>query len=683
MNEGILLTTGNAAEAKGPNNKLLSDGTKAWQGDQDLEQGLGIRGSYNATILEFDFVAHNSNKINFDYLFASEQYLRNQDNGSCDYTDGFAFLIKEVGSTDSYKNLAIIPGTETPIRSNTVRGGGEKCAAVNENYFGHYNFSSSPINYNGQTQVLTATTEVVPGKKYHLKLVIADQGNELYDSAVFLKAGSFTGNKVLGSDKLISSNNAICPGTTYTINAFTAGSTYQWYKNGTAISGATNSTLDVNSAGTYSVDVNSSGCPLKGSIVVEYYPTFSIPEKTFNYCDNNLSGIVPINLNDISKQLLPNVNSDYSFKYCVDKTDAENNSTNYLNDWSFSSDTSIYVRVQFKNCDPVVQKVNFKLDSKIILNKAQPINICDNELKGSKEINLVDYVSLFSTLNNLDVQYFKTLSDAKSASNPIVDPKINLNTNSTFYYRIKTNTLCPNIEELQFNFKQPKKSTTLLDAIICPGQKVSLDAGLGFDHYRWSNGQQGNNLSSISVPIGDYWVELTSNGCVYKQFVKVSTPETPIINSIQVSGSTITIDVSGGLAPYQYSIDGKNWQNTSTFNNLSRGLHTVYVKGADNCSIVTKEALIINLVNFITPNGDGYNDVLDYSDLRIKKEVSIQVFDRKGLPVYQSNGKDFVWDGKFNGRPVSTDTYWYIIKWVEPDTNLPVFYNDWILIKNR
>jgi hypothetical protein len=55
-------------------------------GDTDLENAANITATTNATILEFDFVP-NTNKISFDYMFLSEQYLKT----NCGYTDGFAF----------------------------------------------------------------------------------------------------------------------------------------------------------------------------------------------------------------------------------------------------------------------------------------------------------------------------------------------------------------------------------------------------------------------------------------------------------------------------------------------------------------------------------------------------------------------------------------------------------------
>lgn len=207
-----------------------------------------------------------------------------------------------------------------------------------------------------------------------------------------------------------------------------------------------------------------------------------------------------------------------------------------------------------------------------------------------------------------------------------------------------------------------------------------LDAGPGFTSYLWSTGA---TSQSVSVGAGTYYVDLGFNGCVYRQTVNVTASQAPNITRIDVTGSTATVFVTGGTAPYKYSLNGINYQTSNVFTGLSRGLHTVYVLGADGCSHVTKEFLVINLINTITPNGDGINDVLNYSELRIKQNVMIEVADRYGASVYKSSDKNYIWDGKSNGRSLPTGTYWYVIQWTEPDTKLPVSYSGWLLIKNR
>lgn len=134
--DGVLLTTGRAQSAIGPNTSIISEGPDNWGGDSDLEQALNIsqNSSINATVLEFDFLPL-ADKISFDYIFSSEQYLSNPSINQCGFTDGFVFLLKKAGTTDSYTNLAVVPGTDLPVRVNTVRGPGTICTPLNEQYF--------------------------------------------------------------------------------------------------------------------------------------------------------------------------------------------------------------------------------------------------------------------------------------------------------------------------------------------------------------------------------------------------------------------------------------------------------------------------------------------------------------------------------------------------------------------
>ena len=195
--------------------------------------------------------------------------------------------------------------------------------------------------------------------------------------------------------------------------------------------------------------------------------------------------------------------------------------------------------------------------------------------------------------------------------------------------------------------------------------------------------EYGRNNSTIVAGVGSYYVDLGLNGCVYRQHVTVHGFDLPVINSISVSGNTATVNVSGGTPPYEYSIDGVNYQSSNVFAGLARGTYTVFVRGADRCKAVTKEFLILNLINAITPNGDGINDYLDYSDLKIKKDVSFEIFDRYNNPVFVSKEKNYIWDGRGTAGLLPTGTYWYILKWTEPDTNEKVTYTGWILLKNR
>ncbi|WAC01855.1 choice-of-anchor L domain-containing protein [Lacinutrix neustonica] len=114
---GLVLSTGRLTNVQGPNTSLSDDDAPNWTGDPDLEMALQESNTINATILEFDFTSV-ANQISFRYIFASEEYQEGDPN-TCQYSDLFGFLIRPVSQTD-YTNIALVPGTQTPVKVTTV-----------------------------------------------------------------------------------------------------------------------------------------------------------------------------------------------------------------------------------------------------------------------------------------------------------------------------------------------------------------------------------------------------------------------------------------------------------------------------------------------------------------------------------------------------------------------------------
>ena len=605
MAEGIILSTGSALEAVGPNTYIQTQDNRSpfadasWQGDQDLinilnENGLNSDNILNATVLEFDFVSLKSNQVSFEYIFLSEEYRKQ----NCEYSDAFAFLIKKSNTSDEYKNIALVPGTNIPVSTLTINAA-TNCPKKIE-YFGSYNEPEIPTNFNGQTKILTAKTDVELGTLYHIKLVIADHGDRtgLFDSAVFLKAGSFIGTKDLGPDLTISSQTALCEGSTTQLDASisTPGATYQWYNTQGIIAGATNSTYIVSDAGVYEVLIDDGGCKLKGSIKIEYAEK-PIYNSNNSFCKFNDGQPIAVYLQEFNSQIIANYKPYFRVKYYRFEDDAIAGNDNTVDTLQYTDDTTIYVRAESSECDAPVKAITFKT---------------------------------------------------------------------------------------------AQKSLLLKDQVICPNSTTRLEVETSFTYYQWKTAsgqiiQEGASINYIdNVSAGNYSLILTSqNGCSVEQKVTITEKELPQITNIDVSGSTATVSVIGGTAPYQYSLDNLTFQSSNIFTNVQRGLNTVYVKDAQNCYVIMKEFLVVNLINVLTPNSDGKNEVLDYSDLNIKKEVKIEIYDRYGNQVFLSQKQPYVWDGKMNGRILPTGSYWYILNWIEPDTNLPVSYKGWVLLNNR
>ncbi|WP_314058429.1 choice-of-anchor L domain-containing protein [Empedobacter brevis] len=679
LSKGILLSTGKLNDAPGPNNGINSADDSNWKGDLDLEKALGISRTTNATVLEFDFISHQTNQISFDYLFASEQYLKRNDAGNCGYTDGFAFLIKETGSSESYTNLAVIPGTNTPVSVNTVYGNGGKCTAVNPQYFDQFNPVYAPISFNGQTKIMTAQTSIKTGVKYHLKIVIADQGNGMYDSGVFLKAGSFTGTKSLGPAI------SLCPATSDVIDATTPDSTYKWYKDGEEIIGETNAKLVVSSPGYYEVEITQkSGCMLKGFMHVSLQQEPVISQNIFSICDDDLDGNVQVNLQDYTDRIVEDYYAAHQVKYFETEQEAKDNLTIGISSFTLDqtqNSKTVYIRVQIGNCTPVIKPITFALNNLSRANPILPIEICDSDLSNSQEINLSDYINSLVTNPEGIPTFYLTEVDAKSRKNAISFTQI-LRSDQTFWMRFKQTGLCENVTPVQFIFKQPKSSSVLVNQTICKGTTTTLDAGPGFDSYRWlHNGSTSSSITNVTA--GTYQVELGFNGCIYVQEVNVLEFEDPIITSIDIQASTVTINVSGGTPPYQYSLDGGPYQNSNVFTNVTLGNHTVYVQSG-GCTPISMNFSLIKVTNFISPNGDGINDVFDLSELKNKTNPSVLIFDRFGKIIFSgSEANNFIWNGKHNEIKLPTGSYWYKIEWTEPHTTKKVTITESILLKNN
>ena len=208
-----------------------------------------------------------------------------------------------------------------------------------------------------------------------------------------------------------------------------------------------------------------------------------------------------------------------------------------------------------------------------------------------------------------------------------------------------------------------------------------LDAGGGFDAYLWNTGA---TTATVTVPVGSYWVDLSSNGCVYRQNVTVKNAELPEILNVNIQGSTVTVAVKGGTPPYRYAINQSPYQTSNVFTNVSAGDHKVYVISADNCTPVVADINVIKLYNAFTPNDDGINDVLNYSGLLTKNEPSLQIFDRYGKIIFTGNNNNqFSWDGKLGGKSLETTSYWYVMHWKEPGIETVTHYTGWVLLKNR
>ena len=216
MSRGIIIATGPIQNAQGPNNATDESGNfYDDSGDPDLNQ-LATGQVKDAVGISFDFTPLDS-FVTFRYVFASEEYCEFV--GSI-YNDVFGFFISGPGINGSFsngsENVALIPGTDDYVSINSVNHEQNQAFYIHNelvddavacglNIFqDNYN---TEIEYDGFTRILTALLKLRPCETYHIRLVVADVGDNFYDSAVFLEAESFN----LGGEVEASAGTGISP----------------------------------------------------------------------------------------------------------------------------------------------------------------------------------------------------------------------------------------------------------------------------------------------------------------------------------------------------------------------------------------------------------------------------------------------------------------------------------------
>ncbi|MEG1592577.1 gliding motility-associated C-terminal domain-containing protein [Chryseobacterium sp.] len=280
-------------------------------------------------------------------------------------------------------------------------------------------------------------------------------------------------------------------------------------------------------------------------------------------------------------------------------------------------------------------------------------------------------------------RFFTTMANALAGTNEIIPANNYITTSTDVYVRVTNNDACYAITKITLKVLPPVKSTVLKDKTICIEDKTTLDAGSGFSEYEWSTGATTQVISNVGV--GAYWVKLKTGKCFTLQQVHVYATQQPVIASIDITNNTITVNASGGSAPYQYSLNGTDWQDSNVFSGLPRGENKIFVKDSFDCNPVQIQVTVPNLVNAITPNGDNVNDEIDYSALAYKKNLLFVVYNRYGNKIYEADKiRNFKWNGTSGGKKIPTGTYWYTITWNENDkNNTQTKYDGWVLVKNR
>lgn len=136
-----------------------------------------------------------------------------------------------------------------------------------------------------------------------------------------------------------------------------------------------------------------------------------------------------------------------------------------------------------------------------------------------------------------------------------------------------------------------------------------------------------------------------------------------IINSVAFADNqSITINVTGGTANYEYQLDGLPWQIENTFNRI-RGCEEQIIKSREQsgCSKIAVETFrILEYPKFFTPNGDPENDLWNIAYLRDPTGAKVTISIRYGKVLNVIDPNRFEWNDLYNGTMIPSSDYWFM-----------------------
>lgn len=396
--------------------------------------------------------------------------------------------------------------------------------------------------------------------------------------------------------------------------------------------------------------------------------------------DGTPDGLTLFNINEVFDDITGGV-ADRSVSYFMSLADAmsDSNSIDGSNYNNISNPQIIYTRVT----NTATDCVNFGeviLEVSATASNDATLTACDDDgiEDGFYEFNLLDADAEVTAglQTGLDVVYYETFNDALLETNPLPNNYTNTAAfNQTIFVRVENENACFGINEVELIVNTLPNIETEFETLYCLNtfpETLTLTGGVINDNpnnflYEWSTGETTTEIQ-VNEP-GTYTVRVINTlGCSKQRTITVLASNIATITNIEVrdasQNNTIIISVTGE-GDYEYALDFINgtYQDSNRFENVSPGLHTVFVRDKNNCGITEEVVSVIGFPKFFTPNGDGNNDFWQVQGVSTQFQPNsiIYIFDRYGKLLKELSPRDSGWDGTFNGNLMPTNDYWFSV----------------------
>ncbi len=719
LTSGIVITTGTVQAGgsgpQGPNNSGNSGLNNNTGGYSLLSNLIGGASTYNAAILEFDFVPM-SDSVKFRYIFGSEEY---PEYVGSQFNDVFAFFISGPG-TGGLKNMAIIPGTtNTPVAINTVNGGNPTASppvgASNPAYYVYngtggnspYDSDNHYIQYDGFTKVLTAKERVQCGQTYHLIIAIADVGDGIFDSGIFLEANSLTSKLPLEVDYTMS-NNAFgdnvtmaegCVSTTVTLhrdpNDVATSLTVPISLSGTATELADYS--DIPSSVTFAAGQSTVSFTFSALIdgLTEGSETVNMVFHTLNACLDPID--IPLNLK-IGDILPVQVTIESSDVTCPGENieviaNATGGGGQYTYLWNTGATTQSISVTPTSSQTYTVNVTDNCLGQTVTASALVNVpTFTPLTLTTSGDVTVIcPYVptTLTATANGGAGTYNYIWVEIPTSETIATDvTEISVAPEASTSYQITVTDMCGETlsETINYTITSPPLTLAMTpDQIICPYEPTQIgvvaSGGYGQYYYTWQHSTETTPTVTVSPANTTVYTVTVSDECQTfsvsgSTTVTVVRPNADFIISSQVLFNDLPItfqNTTTGGDTYDWTF-GDGHTSTQVHPNNTYdvpGTYTVTLIATNDIGckdtvqkpITIEEEYWVYIPNTFTPDGNIVNNYFEISTINIK-QIEVAIYNRWGQMIYSSSNLRDKWDGTYKDYLVPDGTYTYKVHYV-------------------
>lgn len=714
IDNGIVITTGtvlnNGSGPHGPNNSTNSGLDNSAPGYFRLNNLLGGGAqTYDAAVLEFDFIPY-SDTVRFKYVFGSEEYMEYV---GTQFNDIFAFFISGPGIPGGIQNIARLPNGDAVAINNVNNGTSNagpcmNCSRYNFNgtgVEGPYNANPFYIQYDGFTDVLEAVSKVQCGQKYHLTIAIADVGDGIFDSGIFLEANSLS-SKVPVSIEYEMSFNAFndpsamaegCVSTTVTLTRDPSNATSA-FTIPISVTGTATSGVD------YSNTIPSSVTFQPGQTQIQFtfdalQDALSEGEETLNLifdipdpCGGASTQEINLTINDVAPVTVTLADTSVLCAgSLVELVPVVSGGVGpYVYSWS-NGETSPSILVS-----PTTSTTYSVSVTDDCLNQTATDNALITvpvyppiSLVASDDITeICPYIPADLTVSatgGSGVYTYQWTANEQvigSGSTQSVTPS------TTTVYQVLVTDQCEEqaTESVVYTITSPPLVVTMSpNALICPGDSVFIEVfptgGFGNYFYDWQHSTDATagvwvkpaQTTTFEVHVSD---ECQTFFVVGSTTVEVIRPDADfqVTSSTLFNNMPITFqNLSVGAESYQWFYGDGNTSTTIVGSNVYENPGTYYVtlvatnqlgcKDTVTKPITIEEEYWIYVPNTFTPDGNRVNNYFSVSTVNIKY-LEVMIFNRWGERIFEAYDPFFEWDGTYNGTLVQDGTYIWKIKYV-------------------